>query len=411
MLKHFNNVSGILSPTRVTRSMKHSRSFRKHSLGQKALGFCSKIDSFINDYTLNSPLSDDKLINISPGQRIVSFGDVHGDLSALQKFLRVAKVIDCKSTPENPIWIGGDTICVQCGDILDRGEEELACMRLLSSLSKQAHDAGGSLICLLGNHEIKNALGSFEYTLHDGNIEFDSVFGSHLNNSLGKDERWRIQFANNEPSRWAVCEPGLGILSQVFFANMKVAVVVGNTAFVHAGLTKSHIITYGGITGLNSAAKDWILKVHHNEVNNHGHYKSVEEVIASAQNRMKSAMSTLPHCIGGDIGSQSPVWMRDYSRPCDKDPTNLQAQSMIDDVLSEIGCKRLIMGHTPQIQINAALQGKAWRIDVGASKGVKNGTPEVLEIVHGDEEDSIHILTMKNERIPSFERHVLDILI
>jgi hypothetical protein len=39
--------------------------------------------------------------------------------------------------------------------------------------------------------------------------------------------------------------------------------------------------------------------------------------------------------------------------------------------------KRMVMGHTPQSHINAALKGKAWRIDMGASKGVYVRVPVI----------------------------------
>ena len=63
----------------------------------------------------------------------------------------------------NPKWCGGTTICIQVGDILDRGANELSCIRLLSKLSKQASEEGGALVCLLGNHEAMNAVGLFQY--------------------------------------------------------------------------------------------------------------------------------------------------------------------------------------------------------------------------------------------------------
>jgi len=69
------------------------------------------------------------------------------------------------------------------------------------------------------------------------------------------------------------------------------------------------------------------------------------------------------------------------------------------------------MGHTPQRKINSALGGKAWRIDVGASRGVLGGTPEVLEIVHmGGEngEDRVKVLTVDGDRIDGNERAVPD---
>lgn len=69
----------------------------------------------------------------------------------------------------------------------------------------------------------------------------------------------------------------------------------------------------------------------------------------------------------------------------------------------------MVMGHTPQHKINSALGGKAWRIDVGASKGVMGGIPEVLEIVHmggENDQDIVNILTVDGGRIEGKNRCV-----
>ena len=57
---------------------------------------------------------------------------------------------------------------------------------------------------------------------------------------------------------------------------------------------------------------------HHGDNNNWGEFNTVEEVIATAQNRAKVASKTMPDCLGGGIGASSPVWMRDYSQPNDR---------------------------------------------------------------------------------------------
>jgi hypothetical protein len=54
-------------------------------------------------------------------------------------------------------------------------------------------------------------------------------------------------------------------------------------------------------------------------------------VIASAQKRAKVASKTMPDCLGGGIGASSPVWMRDYSQPNDKEPKNPKAKNMIGE--------------------------------------------------------------------------------
>jgi hypothetical protein len=361
-------------------------------------------------YTLPKPPGDEELKHLRKGQRVVAFGDVHGDLNALRKFLVTAKIMDENSTMENPIWSGGDTICVQCGDILDRGDFELACIRALASLSRQAAEADGSLVMLYGNHEALNTVGLFHYANPGGNVEFEMDIGSKLDDSL-QTNRWRLQFAGNQPSRWAAFEPG-GILAHSLMANMKVAVVVGHTVFVHAGLKAEHLKTYGGIEGMNKEANDWITNSHHGQNRNGGDFTTTEEVINYANRRARLATSNQPPCLGGGTGD-SPVWMRDYSKPNDRHPTNPKAQAMIDECLEELGgeVQRMVMGHTPQMQINAALKGKAWRVDVGASSGVMGGTPEVLEIIHGgdNEDDIISILRWnKDDKIPSQNRQVYE---
>ena len=133
---------------------------------------------------------EDEMRDLKDGQRIVAFGDVHGDLEKLRQFLVTAKIMDEESTVEDPVWVGGDTICVQTGDILDRGDDELACFRLLTSLSRQAVNDGGKLILLYGNHESLNAVGLFHYANPGGNLEMEQTVGDILDTSL-QSNRWR----------------------------------------------------------------------------------------------------------------------------------------------------------------------------------------------------------------------------
>ena len=367
---------------------------------------------------------DDYRPSLKEGQRIVAFGDVHGDLPALYKFLSAAKVIDPTSIESGDIkWTGGDTILVQTGDILDRGAKELECFRILCSLGHQAEEVGGKVYVLYGNHESLNAAGLFQYADPEGNIEFEQTFGAKLDENFGSN-RWRLQFGGNEPARWAACEPG-GLLAhgaESMMENMMVSCLLGRTLFVHGGLRAEHLVDnpqdansnncYQGIPKMNQQAREWITQQHHGNNNNWGEYKSVEEVINSAQHRARTASKSMPDCLGGGIGASSPVWMRDYSQPNDAPPKNRGAKELMDRTLKAAGedVQRMVMGHTPQYRINSALGGRAWRIDVGASQGVMGGTPEVLEIIHGGEsgEDVVSVLTVEGERIEGKERAVVE---
>lgn len=365
--------------------------------------------SNIHMYDLPLPTAD-VITDLEPGHRIVAFGDVHGDIEALKNFLVIAGVMDPLSSIEEPLWSGGTTICVQCGDILDRGDDELACFRLLTSLSRQARDAGGQLIMLYGNHESLNTVGLFQYVNNGGNKEFERDVGAAIDAALDSN-RWRLMFAGNQASRWCAFEPG-GLLAANLLANMKVSVVVGRTVFVHAGLTAAHVDEYGSIEGMNQAARNWIKQPHHGENDYVGTYETVAEVVESAQKRARGATKKMPNCLGGGTGEHSPVWMRNYSSPNDTIPKDPRAQQLIDEALEKVGhdVQRMVMGHTPQHRINAALKGKAWRVDVGASRGVMGGRPEVLEITHGGENvDTIKILTMSGEKVDSSDRQVVDV--
>eukprot|EP00804_Cyclotella_cryptica_P028459 CCRYP_018821-RA/>CCRYP_018821-RA protein AED:0.31 eAED:0.31 QI:319/-1/0/1/-1/0/1/0/282 len=170
--------------------------------------------SHLHHYTL-PPLTigvDDYRPILPRGQRIVAIGDVHGDVSALHRFLVAARVIDphtnTSTDMDAPIWTGGNTLLVQTGDILDRGGKELHCFRILCSLAHQAQQSGGQVYLLYGNHESLNAAGLFQYAFPEGNGEFEETFGKKLDESMGGNNRWRLQFGGNEPARWAALEPG-----------------------------------------------------------------------------------------------------------------------------------------------------------------------------------------------------------
>uniref|UniRef100_A0A7S1GPX1 Calcineurin-like phosphoesterase domain-containing protein n=1 Tax=Cyclophora tenuis TaxID=216820 RepID=A0A7S1GPX1_CYCTE len=387
---------------RKFRQVRLFQAFPDHdsALLKTPLASLDSVKSFANKFYLQTTSEDD--IPLRDGQRLVCVGDVHGDYTALCRFLKIAGVMN-----NNEQWCGGDSILVQCGDVLDRGSEELKCFSLLSRLSQQAPVNDGQVIVLWGNHEVLNSLGDFYYTT--GDDEYQQQVGVIVDNALGSTY-WRAQFADYQPSRWATYEPG-GILAEPLLKNLKVAVKVGKTVCVHAGLTKRLLEENGGLTGMNQAAQTWIQQVHHKDFNNNfGHYTSEKEAIESAQQRRNIAHSSAPPVFLGGIGDSTPIWMRAYSMPADRDLHNPKTIGMLRDVLQELEAERLVMGHTVQSQINSAISGMAWRIDVGASKGVASGTPEVLEVIRQGKEEIVSILTPSG-KLASRERHTVESLV
>ncbi|KAJ0792273.1 putative metallo-dependent phosphatase [Helianthus annuus] len=78
---------------------------------------------------------------------VYTFGDLHGDLAKARGALELAGVL---SSDGSDVWTGQETVLVQLGDILDRGEDEIAILSLLRSLQIQAKEHGGAVfqVCL-----------------------------------------------------------------------------------------------------------------------------------------------------------------------------------------------------------------------------------------------------------------------
>src|SRR6185369_4465937 len=91
--------------------------------------------------------------------RVVVFGDLHGDYGKFHDMLLQAGLIDGKDN-----WAGGKTHLVQVGDVPDRAPDTRKILDLLIKLEGQARKAGGYVHALIGNHEAMNMEGDLRYT-------------------------------------------------------------------------------------------------------------------------------------------------------------------------------------------------------------------------------------------------------
>ena len=269
-------------------------------------------------------------------QRIVAFGDVHGDLEAARGALRLAGAIN-----EQDRWIGGELIVVQTGDQLDRGDQEQAILDLFERLRIESKAAGGAFHALLGNHEIMNARGDLRYVTDGGFADFMDAVEYDPGDSLLAD------FEPHQRARMAALMPG-GPYADML-AHRQVILQVGDNVFVHGGVLPDHVAY--GIDEINSSAQAWL-----------------------------RGEADFPPVLQG---SESPQWTRLYSR----DPDSL-ACGVLEEALTALEAKRIVMGHTIQESgITSACGARAWRIDV-AMAAYYGGSVEVLEIVG----DSVRVL-------------------
>jgi hypothetical protein len=271
-------------------------------------------------------------------ERIVAFGDVHGDLDATRRALRLAGAID-----ENDRWIGGSLVVVQTGDQLDRGDEERAVLDLFRRLTRDAERAGGAFHPLNGNHELMNVHLDLRYVTPGGFADFarfaprEGTAEDSLLAAIPRHERGRV----------AAFRPG-GPYARVL-AERNTIVIVGDNVFVHGGVLPQH--AEYGVDRINDEIRAWM------------------RGDAPAPDASQ--------------GNDSPIWTRLYSQNPD-DAACATAAATLD----ALGARRMIVGHTVHRQgITAYCDDRIWAIDVGLAT-YYGGPMQILEI-HGD---SVRIL-------------------
>ena len=291
---------------------------------------CSRDDKAKREPTPNQPsqpaAAPAPACSLSPlpakrpdAKRVVAIGDLHGDLAATRAAFKAAGLIDDKDA-----WIGKDTVVVQLGDILDRGDDEQAILDLIFKLEGEAKAAGGELVMLLGNHELMNAAGDFRYVTRGAMTDFDDANGGPRAQVLG---------------------PG-GLYAKKLAAHDVIA-IVGDTVYSHAGVVGDFVTQ---VSAVNMSSRCWL-----------------DGQLGGPRDRPIAMES-----------EESPVWTRAFG----VDPVDCAAAKA---ALEKLGVKRMVVAHTPQQQgINAVCDNTVWRIDVGMSKHY-GGPIEVLEILNGGE--------------------------
>jgi hypothetical protein len=262
-------------------------------------------------------------------KRIIVIGDIHGDWNITKKIFLKYKLID-----SNGRWIAEpkDTKVVQVGDIVDRGGRpdtigdecsELKIMDFLDDINDQAQLYGGGVFCILGNHEIMNVVGNFNYSGQESIKCFGGVEG-----------------------RKKAFKPG-GIVAKRFACSRNAVMKIGKFMFVHGGFNERHLT------------------------------KSIPEI----NSRMRKYLEGNTDLYDQDfinyyMAYNGILWNRELSLgspDCEK----------LEKVLNHFNVNGLIVGHTVQENgINSKCNNKIWRVDTGMSDafGSKKNI-QVLEIL------------------------------
>ena len=172
-------------------------------------------------------------------ERIVAIGDIHGDYEQFVILLRSAGLVDEK---EN--WSGGKTHLVQTGDVLDRGPHSRRAMDLLMKLEKQAHQAGGAVHALIGNHEAMNVYGDLRYVspaeyaaFRDQNSDPDPADSEH---PPGYSEHRENLGPKGKYGKW-IC-------------SHNAVIKINDTLFLHGGISPKYV--KGSIGKINETIRE-----------------------------------------------------------------------------------------------------------------------------------------------------------
>lgn len=321
-------------------------------------------------------------------QRLLVFGDIHGDYNLFIKLLNIGNLISVDNN-NNIKWIGGSTFVVQVGDQIDRCRpignmtcsnpettyqdeaSDVKILNLCNELDKQAQQVGGAFISLLGNHEIMNASGILTYVSYLGQKEFETYVDPRKPD---------IKFRSGLHARGYAFAPGNQIGKMLGCTRLP-AVIIGDHLFVHAGIIDGLIAEIGlsnmtDLETINVAIRMWLLGLLKK--------KYIKNIIKSSKNSM--------------------FWTRILGNiPPNVELNNPACITHIGQVLKLFSIGSIIIGHTPQSftysdDINQTCSGKVWRVDNGASSAfhrfdydmMSTGNSkhsrraQVLEIINGD---------------------------
>ncbi len=295
---------------------------------------------------------------LAPGQvarsqgpeRIVAVGDVHGDFAQFTTVLRQAAVIDDRHR-----WIGGRTILVQTGDVLDRGPDSRRVMELLMTLESEAKRAGGRVHALIGNHEAMNVLGDLRYVSAGEYEAFrspnavalrDRVYSRMSDSSRRADPGYRQTWDSEHPLGWVehrLAFEGNGRYG-TWIRRHDALVKIGDFLFLHGGIGP----------------------------------KYVDRTVADLNARIREAL-TKPgpdQSIADD--PEGPLWYRGLATGNES-----ELAGHVEQVLAQFGVKHVVIGHT--VTPGAVLPrfgGRVIMIDVGLSAAY-GGPPAALVIENG----------------------------
>lgn len=353
-----------------------------------------------------------KKTSAEPSESLVAIGDVHGDLDDFVTILQHVGLIDKQNH-----WTGGKSTFVQVGDILDRGPKPREVMDLMMTLEKEAEEAGGRVLSLLGNHEIMNIMGDLRYVTPVNYASF-SDGNSEKRQKSAYDEyvKWRNKHPElvaelSQPmelteAEWMARHP-LGFVEQreafsprgeygKWLRGHNALAEVGGEIFLHGGIHPD--LAKMKVDALNSRIRDEIKQFDATKqyLQDEGvilpffnmqeiTYAAQAEVIAERksrvpanQERQAKILEFLKYEEWLSVNQDGPLWFRGYDQW-----SEAEGAAQIDRVLDAYKVAHIVVGHTVQRsgRIRPRFGNKVFLIDTGMLNSYyPGGRASALEI-------------------------------
>jgi hypothetical protein len=349
-------------------------------------------------------------------ERVIAIGDVHGDFDDFCLVLRKVGLADSQNH-----WIGGKTILVQAGDVIDRGNKGREAMDLLIRLEKEAEAAGGEVVSLMGNHEVMNILGDLRYVSAETYAEFADGESEKRREVAYQDyAAWYTSHAESlkamqqtalptTKEEWMAKHPAgfleyrealdpAGVYGKWVRQHAAVA-KIGGVVFLHGGLSPNLVsLRLEQITSQVRAEVEEFDKtkrylVSHNVILP---FFTLQETAAAVQTQIIAdrAAETPPDAEGQSMMSRlagighwlcmrddGPLWFRGYDEWSEEEGTQ-----QTEKILAEYEATHIVVGHTVQktAHIRCRFGGRVFLIDTGMlSTYWRGGRASALEILAG----------------------------
>ena len=250
-------------------------------------------------------------------KQMLALSDIEGKYEAFVNILYEAGVID-----KSLNWTFGKGHLVLAGDFFDRGEMVTETLWLIYKLEQEAHEAGGVLHFLLGNHEMMNLRGDWRY-----------VPKKYLINAqLAGKSYHEFYDPNTILGKWLRSKNSL--------------VRIGGYLFCHAGLSPDFLIAQMPISLIN---------------------ETIRELIDTPD-------EDVPNVFNGEflLRDFGPLWYRGHFE-------KLHTQEELEKILSTFDARYLVVGHTPVEEIQTLYDGRIIALDVPHAKGRKYQAALMLE--------------------------------